>query len=153
MGHRWVRHVFLSVENYQTLTHILSQKEITKIQCDILISNFKNPKTIALVKENIERISKGSSSHCGGALNLALEKAFKYKPKKPDPVGVKLRCSRSDCQWYNNHLSYSSIGLMAIYCQLCIFNSWGTNYLQCTGCGSNRTSTYAECQLCNKPFI
>ena len=47
-----------------------------EMQCDFLVKNMKDPKTIALVKENIRRISDGSSSHCAGALGLILEKAF-----------------------------------------------------------------------------
>ena len=141
---------------------MLSQKEITEMQCNVLIPNLKNPKTLALVKENIERISKGSSSHCFGALNLILEKAFEPKPepepepepKKPDPVGVKLRCSYTSCQWYNNHLSYSSVGLMVVYCQMCLHNGWGNRYLQCVGCGYNRTGAqFTTCQNCMQLFV
>lgn len=53
-----------------------SQKEILEMQCDVLVPDLKSPKTITLVKENIRRISDGSSSHCASALNLVLEKAF-----------------------------------------------------------------------------
>ena len=130
-----------------------SQKEIMEMECEYLISNCKNPKTIALVKENIERISKGSSSHCVGALNLVLEKAFKHTPQKPTPKGVKLRCSYSSCQWYKNHLSFGSIGLKVIYCQMCINSGMGNYYLQCVGCNYNRTSEYTECQKCKQTFV
>jgi hypothetical protein len=56
-----------------------------EMQCDLLVRNLKNPKTIALVKENIRHISDGSSSHCAGTLDLVLEKAF--QPKKQAKVG------------------------------------------------------------------
>lgn len=144
-------HVFLLVGgDHGKLTHILSQKEIMEMECDLLISNFKNPKTIALVKENIERISEGSSSHCVGALGLVLEKAFKFK--KPIE-GAKLRCSYSRCPWYNDHLSYSSIGLKVVYCQMCNNDGRGSYCLQCADCGYDRTGEFTECQQCKKTFL
>ncbi|KAF9646805.1 hypothetical protein BDM02DRAFT_3118097, partial [Thelephora ganbajun] len=41
------------------------QERIMEMQCELLTSKFRDPKTIGLVKENIGRISDGSSSHCG----------------------------------------------------------------------------------------
>jgi len=116
------------------------------MQCDRLVSNFKDPKTIERVKDNIKRISNGSSSHCAGALKLGLKKAFEKNG------GVKLRCSHGSCPSYNNHLSYSSVG-SAYYCQMCSNRGWGSRYYQCTGCGYNRTSNYSSCQNCKKWFI
>ena len=56
-----------------------------EVQCDILVPELKSPKTITLVKENIRRMSDGSSSHCASALNLVLEKAFKLKKQGDSP--------------------------------------------------------------------
>ena len=55
-----------------------------EIQCDLLVSNFNDQKTIALVKENIRQISHGSSSYRADALQLGLVKAFELK-KGPHP--------------------------------------------------------------------
>jgi len=41
-----------------------------EMQCDLLISDFRNPTMITLMQENIGHISDGSSSHCAGALKL-----------------------------------------------------------------------------------
>jgi len=123
-----------------------SQEKVMEMQCDLLISNFKNPKTIALVKEKIEHISDGSSPHCATALKLGFKKAFELK------WGVGLRCTYGSCQWYNNHLSYSSVGSNT-YCQNCNRRGWGNRYLRCAGCGYNRTSNYQSCQSCRKRFI
>ena len=59
-----------------------SQERIMKMQCELLVSNWRDPKTIARMKENLERISHGSSPHTGGALNFGLEKAFEVKRRK-----------------------------------------------------------------------
>jgi len=118
-----------------------------EMQCELLISNFKDPKTIALVKENIGHTLDGSSSHCAGAFKLGLKKAFELKKKKRQPPGVKLRCTYSGCTWYTNDITYSSIG-SGLYCQRGC--GW---YLRCVGCGYDRTSSYASCQSCGKKFI
>ena len=65
-----------------------------EMECELLISSFKDPKTIALVKEDIGRISDGSSSHCAGALKLGLKKGFELKKQQR---GVLLRCPRVGC--------------------------------------------------------
>ena len=82
-----------------TLTLLFSQEKVMEMECDLLISNFKNAKTIDLVNENIGRISGGSSSHSASALKLGLKKAFDLKKQSP---GVKLRCSNGNCAWYSN---------------------------------------------------
>ncbi|KAF9642138.1 hypothetical protein BDM02DRAFT_3264568 [Thelephora ganbajun] len=61
------------------------QGNIMEMQCELLISNFKDPKTIALVKENIGHISNGSSYYRSSALKLVLKKAFELKKKKRQP--------------------------------------------------------------------
>lgn len=52
------------------------------MQCDLLVSKFKDQKTIGLVKENIRHISNGSSSHSVSALQLVFEKAVELKKRK-----------------------------------------------------------------------
>jgi len=116
-----------------------------EMECELLISNFKDPKTIALVKENIGRISDGSSPHCGGALKLGLKKAVELKR------GALLRCTRNGCARNTTPASYSSVG-STTYCQDCRYN-YGNYYMQCTGCSNARTSTYASCQSCGKKFM
>ena len=67
------------------LMQLLSQQEIMELQCGLLVSSFRDQNTIARMKENIGRISDGSSSHCAGALKLGLKKAFELKKKKRQP--------------------------------------------------------------------
>jgi len=119
-----------------------------EMQCDLLVSNSKDPKTMALVKENIGRISDGSSPHCAGALKLGLRKVYELKRKQ----FVLLRCSASGCAWHTNHISSSTAGSNTL-CQNCLDHGWGNRYLQCVGCGYNRTSACASCQSCKKRFL
>ena len=77
------------------------------MQCDLLVTTFKDQKTIALVKENIRDISDGSSSHHAAPLQLGLIKAFELKKNKKQPPGT--RCSRVDCPSYQDQDSSSSI--------------------------------------------
>ena len=70
------------------LTFSFSQENITEMQCELLVSDFRDPKTIALVKETIERISDGSSPHSGGVLKLGLKKAIEFKKKKGESPQV-----------------------------------------------------------------
>ncbi|KAF9645626.1 hypothetical protein BDM02DRAFT_3119977 [Thelephora ganbajun] len=127
------------------------QEKVMEMQCELLISSFRDQKTIGLVKENIGHISDGSSSHCGGALKLGLKKAFELKKKKREPPGVLLRCTNYNCAWHNNPVSYSSVGSNT-YCTNCSYRHHNY-YLQCDGCNYQRTSGYASCQSCGKNFI
>ncbi|KAF9650022.1 hypothetical protein BDM02DRAFT_1690958 [Thelephora ganbajun] len=122
-----------------------------EMQCELLISNFRDLKTIGLVKENIGHISDGSSSHCGGALKLGLKKAFELKKKKRQPPGVLLRCANHSCAWHNNPVSCSSVGSNT-YCPNCSCRPYNY-YLQCVGCEYERTSSYTSCQSCGRKFI
>ena len=115
-----------------------------EMECELLISNFKNPKTIDLVNDNIGSISDGSSSHSANALKLGLKKAFDLK-KSPHQNCTKLRCSSSYCGWNSGSgISYSSVGL---YCGSC------NSYMKCVSCGYQRTSNYSSCQSCGKSFV
>jgi hypothetical protein len=122
-----------------------------EMQCDLLTSNFKDPKTIGRMKENIGRISDGSSPHCGGPLKLGLKKAFELKKQKRQPRGPLLRCSRNGCARYSTPVAYSVVG-STVYCQNCQYN-YGNYYMQCTGCSYSRTSSYNACQSCGKKFV
>ena len=152
MGHCWVR--MRSDSNPEVgigLICSFSQDKIMEMECELLTSNFKDPKTIALVKENIGHISDGSSSHRTGALKLGLKKAFELKKQKRQSPGVLLQCTGPkygyDCKWGNITVSYlRSIG-SSIYCPNC--NNY---YMQCVGCGYERTGDYASCQSCRKRF-
>lgn len=150
MGHRQVDSVafFNRGMNNLGLTCSFSQDKIMEMQCKLLISKFNNPGTVALVKENIGRISDGSSPHCAGALKLGLKEAFDLKKQKRKPPGVLLRCTYSGCGWYNNHITYSSVGTNT-YCPGCNRGY----YMQCVGCGNSRTSNYTSCQGCGKKFV
>src|ERR1700753_1401836 len=103
--------------NPRELTHLHSQKELLEMECDTLVANSKGRRTLSLVKQNIQLISDGSSPHCGDALKLGFEKALKRKKEKGS---VKLRCTHGSCTWYSNHVSYSTIGTSAYYCQMCL---------------------------------
>ena len=118
------------------------------MHCDCLISNFKDPKTIALVKENIRHIPEGSLSHTAGALNLVFKKTFELKKKKRQPPGVKLRCSNILCTRYANLVSYSCVG-STLYCTCCSNGYW----MQCAGCGVYRSGVYSLCSGCGKIFV
>ena len=148
MDHCWVGSVVSSScgINDFNLTCSSSHEEIQEMEFELLISNAKNPKTIALVKENIGHISDGSLSHCTGSLKLGLKKAFDLKKQKRQPPGVKLRCYNSNCSWHRNHVSLSNV---QSNCRCSNCNNW----MQCVGCGYNRTSNYTSCQNCAKRFI
>ena len=152
MGHCWVR--MRSYSNPEVdigLIGSFSQDKIMEMECELLTSNFKDPKTITLVKENIGHISDGSSSHRTGALKLGLKKAFELKKQKRQPPGALLQCTGPKygyyCEWGNTPVSYSSVG-SGIHCSYC-----SNCYLQCVSCGYDRTSSYASCQKCGKKFI
>ena len=132
------------------LTRLPSQDKIMEMECELLISSFKNPKTVDLVNENIGRIADGSSSHSADALKLGLKKAFELKKQ---PAGVKLRCPWTGCASYNNHVSISSIPNGVTYCQPCYNRGYRSHIFQCTSCNQNRTSNYTACQSCGKRFI
>lgn len=130
------------------LTRLFSQEKVMEMECDLLILNFKNAKTIDLVGENIARISGGSSSHSANALKLGLKKAFDLKKRPPVNSVNLLRCSNTYCTWYHNPSSYSTAKtLNGLTCMKC------NNHLQCAGCGHNRTGNYTVCQSCRKSFI
>ena len=116
-----------------------SHNEIQEMQCDLLVSNFKNPKTIALVKENIEHISDGSLPHRADSLKLALKKAFRHKN------GVKLQCYNSSCSRYNVHVSRWSVR-SDDRCPNC------GNRMECVEC---RATWYSDpsCRGCGKNHI
>ncbi|KAF9785423.1 hypothetical protein BJ322DRAFT_829574 [Thelephora terrestris] len=120
------------------------QKQIMRMQCDLLVADLKNPKTMALVKKNLEHISEGSSSHCAGAVDLMLQKAFESKKQSK---GVKLRCAYRHCWLRENPVSYSSVGsrTLCLHCE--------DEYMECVGCGRRRDGDYSSCQGCRKMFI
>jgi hypothetical protein len=127
-----------------------------KMECEILISSCKNPKTVDLVNENIRRIADGSSPHSANALKLGMEKAFDLKKPPPivkplPPPGVKLRCSWSGCSGYNNHISITSVRTNYYCCQVCQPRGY-SYWLQCVNCGVNRGGNYASCQSCGMRF-
>jgi len=113
------------------------------MECDLLISDFRNPTTIALVQENIGHISNGSSSYYASAMKLGFQKAFELKKRG---ISVLLRCSDSSCGWQSNPVPYSSVG-PNVYCPRC------SNYTQCAGCGYRRSSNHPLCQSCRKEFM
>jgi hypothetical protein len=147
-------------------------------QCKLLISNFKDPKTIQLMKQSIARSSDGSSSHSAGALKLGLKNAFELKQQaielkkqaaelkkqalalelkkqqeqalaleKQKNSGVQLRCSRTNCAWYKNHVTSGILGSNT-YCMSC-----QNDYMQCVGCNYQRTGNFTSCQSCRKNFL
>ena len=119
-----------------------------EMECELLVSNFNDLGTVALVKENIGHISDGSSSHCAGALKLGLKKAFEVKKQKRFAL---LRCPRVGCAWNIIPVSYSSIG-SNVYCPNCQYN-YGGYYMQCASCSYARNSgNYVSCQSCGKKF-
>ena len=148
MGNCWVRMLYDSSPEVDVgLMLFFSQGKIMEMECEVLISSFKDPKTIALVKENVGQISDGSSSHRASALKLVLKKGFELKKQKKQPPGVWLRCTSTSCGWHPAQIPYSSIG-SSTYCLSC-----RRNYMQCTGCFYVRNSNYTSCQSCRKTFL
>lgn len=129
----------------RTLTFSFSQEKIIEVQCDLLISNFRDPKTITLLKENIGHIFDGSLSHCVDTLTLGLRKALDLKKQR---IGVKLRCSWAGCSLNSDPVLYSSVG-SNIYCPRCNDGE----RLKCANCGWNRTDDYTLCRGCGKWFV
>ena len=130
------------------LTPSFSQGKLMEMECELLVSKFRNPNTITLVRENIGQISDGSSSYRTSALKLGLKKAFELKRQQR---GVLLRCPRIGCKRNTTPASYSSVGADT-YCQDCRYQ-YGNYYMQCTGCSNQRTSNYTSCQSCGKKFV
>ena len=124
----------------------LSHKEIMETQCDLLMSNSRDPKMIVLVKENIGHIFDGSLPHCAGLLKLGLKKAFDLKRQERQPPGVMLRCQKGTCSRYHQPISYLAVTSDS-RCTSC--NYW----VECAGCSFGRTSNCAWCQRCGKRFI
>jgi len=122
------------------LTCLFSQEKIKEMECELLVSNFRNPETIALVKENIGQSSDGSSSHRASMLKLGLRKASELKKQKRQLPGVLLRCSDPRCAWRDNPVPSSTAG----YCPNCGYRHW----MMCVGCDTMRTSNYTSCQGC-----
>lgn len=151
MGYQWVSWFNCGVD-LRGLTWLFSQEKVTEMQWDLLITNFKDPKMIALVKEIVGQISSGSSSHCAGTLKLGLKKAFELKKKKKWSRGVLLRCPYSSCLRRSLHISASSTGANGFCCQLCLSRGLGSRFLQCAGCGYDRTGNYRSCQRCGERF-
>ena len=143
------REGYIEVSNWvqRCADAFVSQEKIMGIESELFIPNLKDPKLIDLVSENIGRIADGSSSHCGGALKLGLKKAVEFKKLNK---GVQLRCPRGGCPWYTTPTSYSNVG-GNVYCPSCV-GVRGSYYLQCVGCGCQRTSAYTSCQNCKKRF-
>ena len=122
-------------------------------QCELLISNFKDPKTIALVKETIEHIPDGPSSQCADALKLWLKKAFELKKQKVLESGVQLRCTRVGCERHDQPVSYRLAG-SSVYCESCYRNYYSDRYMECSGCRYRRTVvTHTSCGSCGKKFM
>ena len=128
-----------------------SQEEIIDMQCDLLISRFKNSKTIALVKENIGYASNGASPHGAIAVNLAFKKVFEVKKRQR---GVLLRCSDATCAWSMKSVPYSSVKSSA-YCPSLYHkdSEHRLSLLHCVGCGYDRIDIYDSCQGCGMKFL
>ena len=120
-----------------------------EMQCELLISDFDDPKTIALVKETIEQLSEGP--YCASALKLWLKMGFERRRQK---AGVLLRCTNSSCSTRRSEVSYSSVE-SHIRCQMCRPPAADSlcYYLQCAGCSTVRISACASCAGCGKRFI
>ena len=122
------------------------------MEWDLLISNFEGPKTIALVRENVERNSSVSSSHYVGTLKVGLKKAFELKRKNRQPPGVMLRCPIRACPRYDDHFPYAIVG-RGLICGMCLSQNRSSSYLQCVGCGYTRHGVHATCEGCRKDFL
>ena len=129
------------------LIHSFSQKEIVEMQSDLLISKFKDPRTIAAVKEKIRHISDGTSSHRAGALQLGFEKAFELRGKKkqPQPQVVRLVCNNYPCPRRGMQVTCSSLSNNC--CPVC------KSFVECANCRQLRTGNYLSCLGCKMKFV
>ena len=107
---------------------------------------------MALVRENVERISSVSSSLCVGTLKIGLKKAFELKRKNRQPPGVMLRCPVRTCRRYDDHFLYAYVGVGEI-CNVCLVERREISYLQCVGCGYTRKGVHATCEGCKENFL
>ena len=147
--------VFSNCEvSVRELTRSFSQEELMDFQWDLLIANFKDPKTVALVRDRVDDISPGSSSHRASVLKVALKKAFELKKKKRQPPGVLLQCYNPNCARHHNHFSYTEIETNVTTCQSCR-TPWGSGryILQCANCRSTWQGNFTSCQGCGRRFV
>jgi len=117
-----------------------SHNEIQEMQCELLTLDFRNPKTVALVKENIENISDGSLPHRVDSLKLALKKAFRYRD------GIKLQCYNGRCSRRYTPLSRSSVPRLDNRCSGC------GGKMGCVGCRADWHGD-PSCRGCGKYHV
>lgn len=127
------------------LTGSSSQKDIMDVQCDLLVSDFKNLSTMAQVQTSIKEMFDGSFPHRAAPLRCGLEKAFELKKKKRERNGVVLRCITSYCGGYRKPVP--RIATSTNYCQRCACS------LACAGCGYRRTNHNLTCERCGKYIL
>ena len=144
------------------LIHLSSQKKIAKMESELFILNLKDPQLIGFVSGNIRRIADGSSSHLAGALKLGLKKAIEFKRRSN---GVLLRCPMSRCPRSANPVTYWFVG-SNVHCPNCpapppaprrdynypMYNPIPP-YMQCAGCGFQRTNDRQSCEKCSRRFV
>ena len=138
--------------NCQQLTHSFSQEELMDVQWDLLVAKPNHPGMVALVRDKIEDISPGSSSHRAGVLKVALKKGFELKKKKREPPGVLLQCPNIyECA---RLVSRSEIGDY-LYCTVCSFSepAFVRYFFNCSSCGFKRAGHYVTCQNCGVRFL
>lgn len=126
------------------LKRSFSQTNIMEMECEIFISNLKNPELVSPVDESIRCISDGTSPHRAGALKLGLKKAVELKKQSMDAL---LRCRVASCAWNKNPVSYSAVG-SGSRCQIC--HRYG---MMCAVCGEQRTNSSPTLYVgCGKKF-
>ena len=138
--------------NCQQLTHSISQEELMDVQWDLLVAKPNHPGMVALVRDKIEDISPGSSSHRAGVLKVALKKGFELKKKKRQPPGVLLRCPNIyECA----RLVSRSETENSLFCRLCSLCEpyYARYFFECSSCGFKRAGDYVTCQNCGVRFL
>jgi hypothetical protein len=106
------------------------------MECELLISNIQNAKTIDLVNENIGHIS-------ARALKLGLKRAFDKRP----PV-ARVRCANYGCKMHSDPLTYSSMASPDYdNCRMC------HNSFQCSCCGSYANYYAGRCNRSGRIYI
>ena len=156
MGHQRVSRIASSSDGVDRrgLMCPFSQEKVVEMHWDILIPNYQDPKTITLVRENVERISSGSSSYCAVTLKVGLKKAFEFKKKKRLPLKPHrafVRCSNPSCSYHTSSMSCSP-SITVFHCPYCKSSGLGSYCFQCTSCGHDRTGNYMSCQNCGGSF-
>jgi hypothetical protein len=118
------------------------QRDIAKMECELLYDKFNNEASTTKGVELIESMIGGNSAHRSRVMKLGLRRGLS--------ASVFLRCSRSYCSLHTSPPSFCTLG-SSVMCPT--GHTTPGAHLECTGCGTSRTSSdNTACQGCKKRF-